>query len=671
MKKRGQISTIIIVAIAIVFTIIIIFVIRNYFLKTQFESQYEKHIKVPPQVEPVRKYMDDCVLKIAAEGADALGQQGGYIDLPIEPLPSTPFTPLSSTLEIFPNSDFRTALWFRETPNGIKKTEIPSLESMETQLEGYVNSNINRCTQNLTAFVDEGYTIQLSDEPKADVNIFDESVDVILNYPMTIIIKELNYPLKNHLAQIKTSLGKMHKIAQQIMESENEKLFLEKLTIDQLAIYDEIPFSGVDLSCVPKIWSKTNTINVIKDVLSKNIPQVKIKGTDYILANPDFAYYEFDALKKDYPEINANLLYSSSWPTLIEVTPSSGDVMKGSQISSGANDATLSALSSIFCLSDYHFVYDIKYPILISLRDKDGNIFQFATEVIIDNNQPRENAYEQLYVPAQDYSICDYPTNSISVSTLYPKEDGTLVPLDDVDIILKCFPQTCNLGKTKINYRESILNTKAPACANSIIEARKQGFYSGKISVNTNEQQEDSQAVILEPYYAKNIIIKIIDKTTGLTRDPYDSEQVVVQLKHKATDYSAAVSTPVEEPIQLLVGDYEITSYVTGESTWPITYPEQKITKCVDVKNQGILAIFDKEKEKCFDLNIPSTQLESVIKGGVKFDYAFTRQDLSSESPIIIYTLAQPIPSSLNELTALYQSIDTNVLDPRFKYPEI
>ena len=673
MKKRGQISPIVIGAVIVVFAVISFFVVKTYFLRTDFQVQYEKHLKVPLQMEPVRKYMDECLYEIASEGVDSLGQQGGYIELPYEKLPATQFTPLSSYLEIFPNSGFRTALWFRETPNGIKTTQIPTIDNMQVDLQNYINNNIDRCINNLTVFVNEGYTIQLSESPTSKVSILDNSVDVQLNYPMNIIIKDLKYPLKTHIAQVPVSLGKLYKLAKQVMDAENQQLFLEKQTIDQLVTYEEIPFSGVDVSCAPKIWSKSSAILKIKEVLSKNIPEIRIKGTSYELPNDDFKYFEFDALKQDNPEITANLMYSESWPILIEVTPSTGDIMKSSQISQGSSDPALALVSSIFCLSNYHFVYNIKYPVLISLSDPQGYIFQFATEVIIDRNEPRQNQYEQLELSTQKYSVCDYPSNPITVSTLYPRADGTLISLDSVDVVLKCYPETCSLGTTKLMGNEATLTSTAIPCANAVLEARKEGYYSGKIILDTNEIQENVQPIILEPFYNKQLKIKVIDKSTGEIREPYDSEQIYFQFNHIPTGYASSISIPAEEeqePVQLLVGDYEITAYVTGTSTWPITYPQQTIKNCVDTKKAGVLGFF-KTEEKCFETIIPSTQLDSAIKGGVKFNYTFTREELASELPITVYTLAQAIPGSIEEMSSVYQSIDTNYLDPRFKYPEI
>jgi len=352
---------------------------------------------------------------------------------------------------------------------------------------------------------------------------------------------------------------------------------------------------------------------------------------------------------------------------VVEVTPSEGNVMRGNQISKKTSDTATSILSSFVCITDYHFVYDLKYPILTILTDKNGYIFQFATEIIIDNNQPNINPITPLNLPDVASPLCDFPTKEITVSTLAPDEDGTLMPLDNVDITLKCFPAVCNTGTTKL---KGTLTAKFPACVNGVLEGKKEGYYPGKITIDTNEEQDQQIPVILEPLYKKHMIVKVIDKKTGVIRDPYESEQVSILFTNKDTEFSTSYIYPSEDPIELMVGNYEIQSYVIGNSTWPITFPKQIITKCVNVKKEGILALFREGDEKCFDTEIPETEMDMVLKGGVIFDYEFTRDSLTTPD-MVFYTMAEPIPSSLNDLALLQQSLPENKNHPKFRYPSI
>jgi len=672
MEKRGQLTAIIIIGILALVTVAGVYTYRTYILKKEFEVQYEKHLKVPPQVEPVRKYMDECLNSVVEEGITLIGQQGGYIDLPRDTLPRTQFTPLGSSLEIFPNSDFKTALWFRETSNGIKTLNVPQIKDMEFALSGYVENNIGFCINNLTSFADQGFIFELAEAPSASVEITDKLVNVRLDYPIKIKFKDLDFDLENHFAKIDSNLGLLHNLAIQIMESENKDLFLEKQTIDYLAVYDGIPFSGVDLSCSDKIWSKQQVSEKIKEVVSKNLLAIKIKGTKYTLPNPDHKYFEFNAIQGTYDNIQSSVMYSTSWPIFIDIYPSEGDVMRGSQLSRKTGNLATNILSQFVCLSSHHFVYDIKYPALISLTDDAGFIYQFATEVIVDNNEARQNLLEPLTIPEPLAPICNYGTKELTVRTLAPLEDGTLVPLKDADIVFKCFPSTCNMGTTVLdNYEDYSLTAKFPACLNGVIEARKEGYAPTKEIVSTNEDIQESVSLVLEPYYENDIILNVIESRSGEIREPYASEQISFEFYNNDTGYTATWYYPGNETLKLSAGNYRITSYVIGDSTWPITFPARKIEKCVDVQKAGILSLIGvgQKEQKCFETEIPKIETETVVKGGAAFDYTFTREQLA-KGELTLYTMVNPLPSTMEELSLTYSKIKLNNLDPKFKFPE-
>lgn len=661
MTKRGQVTTIIIIAIAAIILIVTVYSFRDIILSKLFDIQYERQVKVPPQIEPIREYMASCINEVANDGLDIIGQQGGYINMPFEPLPTSSYTPFSSVLEIFPNSEAKTAFWFYERPNGIKVTKIPTLTSIKSELEYYINTNLNTCINNLTYYANQGYIIEIPDSPMTDIEILDDVVNIKVNYPLHINLKDIDFKLENHLAKINSNLKQMYKSSVQIIEKENSDNFFEEKTLDMMVAYDEIPFSGVDLSCTERMWYKPEVIGNIKDIVSRNMANIRLKGTTEI-----DKYYEFEVTPPK--DITANFMYSRNWPMVVEVTPSDGDVMRGNQISKKTADITMSVLSSFVCLQDYHFVYDIKYPLLVMLTDENGYIFQFATEIIIDNNQPKENPIEQLILPEATSPLCNFPVNELRVVSLTKDNQGALIPLDDVDVVLKCFPAVCNRGTTSLVNNEATLTARFPACVNGVLEGRKQGYYPGKTTLDTNEEQEQKIPIILEPLYKKNVIVKVIDKKTGTIRDPYESEQVSILFTEKDTGYSTSYVYPSEEPIELIIGNYEMQSYVIGSATWPITFPKQIIEKCVNVKKQGILAIFEKGEEKCFETEIPETEMDMALKGGVIFDYQFTRDDLTTPD-LTFYTMAEPIPSSLNDLALLQQALPENKNHPNFKYP--
>ena len=71
---------------------------------------------------------------------------------------------------------------------------------------------------------------------------------------------------------------------------------------------------------------------------------------------------------------------------------------------------------SFFCLTTYNVIYDVEFPVLVSLYDEDSDFtFQFATMVVLDNNQPRENTNGTLDLTEVESPICDDATTELSV----------------------------------------------------------------------------------------------------------------------------------------------------------------------------------------------------------------------------------------------------------------
>lgn len=671
MKKRGQVTVFIILALVIIILIAIIWATKSYVLKDRFQQEIETHKNVPLEVQPINEYLDSCTAKVTEDGINLLAIKGGYINLPRDSMPTSSFNPLSSSLEIFSNSDLRTAVWFREQPNGIFTTNVPTIMDMETSLEQYINQNYQQCLNNLTTFEEQGFSFVISDSAKSVVTIRDKTVDVKVTLPIQITKESLAFSLESHLAQIESRLGELYDMAVEILNSENRGFFLENKTIDLLVAYDpEIPFSGTTTNCNERIWSKREVSQKLKDTISQNVAAFRIKGTNYVLQDNKFEYLVFDALESSHNDITVNMLYSPKWPTNIEITPSEGDLLKEDSIARQTGSTLMGILSSFFCLTTHHFIYTIKYPVLVTLTSPDGLTFQFSTQIIVDRNYPRKNRAIIDELPDTASKLCQYPVTDVTIETYSLDSAGNIVPVNDAEIYFKCSPATCRINLAKLSnnrYRASL-----PACYNGILEARKEGYYNGKIiEVSTNQNIDKIIPIILIPKYKKNVKVFVIDKGTGEIRAPYDSEQVIFQFDNQArqTPYSVSFVYQLDNnQIELIPGDYAINSYVMGNSTWPITTQKQTIEHCTKVG--AFMGIFGGE-EKCITTEIPETKIDQAIKGGVNFKFTFNPEDLGKDSDLVLYTMASPIPGDIESMAKIYEEISLNSEDKRFRYPEI
>lgn len=659
--KKAQVTTFIILGIILVIAIFSLYKAKDYFIKTQWELERQRTATVPAQAQDIKIYTDACIEEIAEEGVRIMGVQGGYINIPEDPIPVTPANPFSNALSMFQRGTLKIAYWYYKTANGIDKNQVPTLEQMENELASYIDENLDSCIDSFRNFPE--YNISAS-QPTTKAEIEDKDVLLTITYPIKMEYKDFGFQFDKFYEKIEVPLGELYNIAKLILEQENKDYYLEEKTIDMMVLYDEIPFSGTEFECGTKIWSKTNVIKGFKDVLSKNIPFIRIKGSDYTLTDPSHKYFEWNALDQSYNDLNINLLYSASWPFYLEVYPSNGDLLQSDLLTSKIQDSVMKFLTSLFCINNYNFVYDVKYPILFIL-EKDEYIFQFATQVIIDNNQPRENKMGTLDVTDEGTKICENPTTKTAISVSKIEADESLTPLENADVSFKCITTVCNVGSTD---KKGEITTLLPPCLNGKVSAYKEGFHPGYIFVSTNE--ESSVSVLLEPYYTKEFKVNIIDKSTGIVREPRPTEQIIFQLENTDDDYSTTIVYPGDEQkIKLIPGDYEVKSHLIENSTWGIIIAEKQIKTCVEVP-KGILGIFGAREEKCTEATIPSTTLDQAITGGAEFDWNIDRSLLASDNKLVLYTVFDTFPTTYDDLTNVYEKIGENAKSTVFMLPE-
>src|SRR3989338_5723658 len=195
MKKRGQAAAFIIIGIIILIIIIGIIVVKNDYLSELFDKISTERQTVPQQVRPLQDFLDSCVEQVTKEAISIASLQGGYIDLPRDPIPISDFTPLGTVLEIIPGSDLKTAVWFRERGNGIQELNVPTKKDIQDGISDYVEINFARCVNNLTEFEDKGYLASARGTPNAIVELEDSAVSTTVKFPINVKIADTNFSL--------------------------------------------------------------------------------------------------------------------------------------------------------------------------------------------------------------------------------------------------------------------------------------------------------------------------------------------------------------------------------------------------------------------------------------------------------------------------------------------
>ena len=658
--KKGQVTVFIIIGIVIVLIAGGAYLARDYILKTEFERGQAEAAAVPEKAESVKEYIDSCVKEVSEEAVRIIGERGGYIEVPLDELVITDADPFSNSLEIFRGSGIKVPYWYYTKANGVEKLQIPSKEFMQNEIENYIDENLKGCINNFKTFKEKGYELN-SEDVLSVVNIENNKVLIVVNWPIELSIDDFKFNFEKFYSSVDAELGKLYNLAKDIIEKENEEYFLEEKTLDMFVVYDEIPYSGIDYECGPRIWKKTEVIDSIKNVLAVNIPHLKVEGGDYELKESS-KYFVVDVGRK--ADANTNFYYSEEWPFLIDIIPDD-DVLKGESFT---DNAAGRILMQFFCLNNYHFVYSIKYPVLISLSDDSDYVFQFAVQVVIDHNQARKNRIGINQAYEAESKICENKLQKMKVYAL-GSEMNELKELNNAEVSFKCANVVCGIGKTKVQANGEIyLEENFPQCMNGLLIVEKEGYNKGEEQVTSTK--EETISVSLDKIYEKKIEVKAIDRDSGLITSLVSNEDVILQFENLDNGYVTSVFYPESAELKLTSGNYRVNSVIM-RSGGDINLPKQEIESCVDVPREGILGILGSTEKKCVTNTVEESKLDSAIIGGAEFIWEVSQSELEAGNKIIFYSVRDKFPRSVEEMSEIYANIGSNSEINGFLEPEI
>jgi len=613
--SKAQVTLFVVVGILIVSAGIV-------FAYFQFNQQ------LPVQVRSVEDYFSSCVSNLVKDATVTAGGQAGYVELP-EFVSASDYAPFSSQF-FFLGSEV--PYWFYMSGNGIQKEQVPSISLIQKQIADYIKNNIAAC--GFDQFTEQGYEIHTEEIKNVQITVSDFFITTEINYPITVKIGETSRRVEVHRAVTTSSFGKMYSDAKRIYDYEKGTNFLERYSIDALTL--NAPTTDVVLSCAPKTWSQLQIESDVKKSLEANIPTIKLKGNYYTLKNDKYFVQDISVSSQ------ANFMYSSNWPSVLEVWPSEDGILRADPVGMQEGLGILG-----FCYVPYHFVYSIRYPVMIQLIDGE-ELFQFPVVVIIDRNKPRQADVKET--PEQfEAELCNHKIEQVSVTTL----GSDLEPVD-ASISFKCHTTVCSIGSTNIS-EDSTLVTNFPQCVNGFIVASAQGYKTTKVQVSTNEPA--SVNVIMPKLYELNA--NLLGNSAALS-----SESSAI-IHFISDDYSYSLYWPVQKSIRLAEGSYNVTAFLFQNGN--ITFEAQTKRQCVKAPAAGLLGLLGIQTENCFDMNVPSQLVTQVVTGGGTASIDVTEDDLKAAKSLTINIPTVEQPKDMFALQQAYTVIDTNTLSLSFR----
>lgn len=388
-------------------------------------------------------------------------------------------------------------------------------------------------------------------------------------------------------------------------------------------------------------------------------------------------------------------------------------LIEGADIAEIKNNPLLKAISNL-AMKDYRFEFDISYPLLLSIEDPEsldgqGYTFDFAIEVNVRNNVPAYQNFTTLqsfetsikglgdfkiptthtitsidkhtgesldnvkisYVCGNEYDIgfteivgetaqlrAELPVCQLGGFIRYQKDGylGEAIPFNNVDDIQ---PQTFNVALWPIQQREIIVRKRSLEDIQNIVDATTQGAFamdteyspvtdndSVLVTVERNTQTAYDTPVPLISFmrYATSNQSSVSNQEYsdllqyGIDNDIYTPEEIDLLQNVSKDNFNQTVNPRSEYTFGFVPGNYTIDSTLMYEPG--IYLPAETL----DPKT-GILDVFIDDEQ-----DMEERSFSSWVSGGAKVNLSLKESDVYRDTPIVLYVLETPIPTSWTEL---------------------
>lgn len=630
--------------------------------------------QVPVEFDPIKKYSNDCALSVGLEGIQIIGKQGGYISFTNKTLSKEQFivtqNPTESDGVIFAqNSELTVPYWWylKSANNCIgncmftsKRPDLRQSEnSIEKQMERYVDAMFKDCLDNFEPFTAQGFTINEEAQVKSDVIIGEQDVTLIVQYPISVQKDDRNARISQFVVTMPVNLDRIYDLATKITNLEIKHQYLEKHALNLL-----VAFSGVNEEKLPPMsdmqfkfgsttsWQKSDVKNKVAGLLTSYIPLFQVDGTynyERNLFNSDLKQRLYDSTiipvaNSSFKDLAAYFDYLDFWPIHFDLN------CRGERcVPSSAN-----SLISVFGIQQYRFAYDVSFPVLVQIKDPfalngRGYTFNLFLEGNIRNNKPMPGNFTPLerVVLSERSLLCDSRTSgNITVNAFNSANEK---PIDDAQVLYKIIDESCYIGSTDKN---GAVSERFPVGVGGVISLIKD-YYVGKAVEFDPKLDENSELKIsLAPIYTKKLAFK--KKNVVKTQDGWQFVNAPLDLnaKESATITLTRISNDNELDFST-IGSYDIKSnsetidlapgYYSAEANLllneKIVIPEKQ--KCVKKNIFGSKECYTIPKVDFAEKAAPGE--EKFPEGGLKLNFTIKADDLEKNERIVFYVISTDI----------------------------
>ncbi|MDO8642180.1 MAG: hypothetical protein Q7R76_01135 [Candidatus Woesearchaeota archaeon] len=544
LQKKGQVTFFIILGILLLISVAFML----YFSREKLLAGVGDEKNIPTEFKSIHTFVQQCLDEQALQGIMLLGSQGGFISVP----PRIAINP-KSFLSLTPAGDLKMPLWYFAGEN-----RAPTIGFMQTELSTFITRQMETCLKGLNAEeFTRAFTFSFPATMSAETSIGTDAVAVKFTYPLTATTGGQTFTFSTFGSRLDVKLGTIAQLAKDIFFSEDQKLFLEDLTMELMTLGsgrppDDIPFTDVLFTCDKPQWSRKAVLNTLQNRLYHNLPRIRVSNTATPPIPRDDPYarnhFEWKVSEKNYRDLSVGVTFRKDWPFDFRVTPSVGDVMQAS-FGRGAREYL-----KYLCVSAYHFTYTLQYPLMFTIIDDKafngaGYVFRFALPVIIDHNQgERRNLDTSVFtVFERDREVCNDREEEPFAIYTFDNESG--VYINGANMSFDCVNLfSCPLGRTDQVGGIARLSTLLPKfCTPGSVVVEHEDYVTTKQQLDRSQQSVDVNLLPVRHLPVSVVKRTITQKQVNKEENLHSGETALVFITTKdVTAFSSVTRFPLD-----------------------------------------------------------------------------------------------------------------------------
>ena len=528
MRKRGQVTVFIIVGVVL----LLIVGVLIFFTRAVKEQPLREAVPVaediPLEFNPIKLFTEDCLKVVAEQGLHRLGQSGGYL-FPEQwhGLFFDEQNPTDADGVSFPGSGLQVPYWsHNRAKNSERRVQFasfrPSVEQMEQDLARWAEQELPRCLNRYDAFVRQGFVI--AEQPAAAaVSVVPGAVRFALEKQVQAAKGDAQSTLQHFFVELPADLLHLHEIATQITAAQQNFSFLEQNTLSLLTLFSDTtgeklpPMTASTFNFASSVfWQEADVKDDLKLLLGNYVPLLRYQdaANRYEYAYPADAKYR-ETKQRIYDnmilplsggqDLEVRFNYLDFWEPYLH-TNARGGVIEPQSVS-------VSLLGYPFGMQRYKTVYDLSYPVWVSLRDPDamdgqGLLFTFALEANIRDNRPAgEGALFTPFAAFEESLLCNLNQRTGGNITVVARDAYSQEAIPGAAVAFVVGEESCTIGASD---GEGVLIAPFPVALGGEVHVSHRDYAPSFAALDTARGTEET--VVADLWRYKELVVTIKKK---------------------------------------------------------------------------------------------------------------------------------------------------------------